>query len=619
MNPTLDQILSFPTDPDLLRQRLQNLGHLPPPPAAVPLVPPATVGPLSPVTPHSDVAPMTPPAVSERGTMTPLLGRSREIALGATSEPVKPMAKPENIGVTPDIGTAAPSFGAGMLPAIPSPHAVTPKESITAGMEQHGTTSKEEGRRQFEELRPQITASPGSSDFYRQQIAQAEFDKAHPWGGDISAHPGLLGKIGHVAGEIGQVAGVAINPNIVTEIPGTRLNRAMKEAGATEELGKAETQERAAKTAESEAELRGAQTKEAEAKLAKEGTEQTLEKDAEGNVTGWRDGQGRLHSLTEEGTPQAIKDIAASTSNKPHFEKTATGDIVQVTPGKNGETATSEVVYKGDPKIETDLTTKTVNGEEHHVLVNKKDGELIKDLGAFKQELSPSGQLAKEKAGEALVLAHDDSGRSYLTSRADAEARGLKRITASSVGELDKAGTHAVTLNDMQAKLNAVVDSSKALDQNIFQRGIIARCLAHPGNGVVDSSVRAIALSGATELTKDFVMSAISLRESGLALPKELTGGSRVTEIQAEAMWATLPDASSLNSKYAIKQAKMFQQNLDRLWKRVPEVEGVPHERSNLPAEGGDRGPAGPPGPPAPGMKWQQNKKTGEYRQTKAE
>jgi hypothetical protein len=30
------------------------------------------------------------------------------------------------------------------------------------------------------------------------------------------------------------------------------------------------------------------------------------------------------------------------------------------------------------------------------------------------------------------------------------------------------------------------------------------------------------------------------------------------------------------------------------------------------------KGGGGPPGPPDPGMKWQQNKKTGEYRQTKA-
>jgi chemotaxis protein histidine kinase CheA len=257
---TLDQIMSAPSDPELLNRHLQNLGYLQPPPAPVPLVPPATVGPLSPVTPHSDVVPMTPPVISERGNMTPLLGRNKEIALGMTSEPVKPMAKPENVGATPEIGGiggfTAPSTG--ILPTL-SPRAPTTQESLTAGMEQHGTNAKEEGRRQFEELRPQITAGPGSSDFYRQEIAQNEFEKQHPFGSPISAHPGTGGKILHTLGEIGQIAGGILNPNIVAEIPGTRLNRAVKEAGATEELGKAETRETAAKTAETENAARTAQ------------------------------------------------------------------------------------------------------------------------------------------------------------------------------------------------------------------------------------------------------------------------------------------------------------------------------------------------------------------------
>jgi len=43
----------------------------------------------------------------------------------------------------------------------------------------------------------------GPLNFHNQKLAQIEFDKAHPWGGDISARPGLLGKIGHIAAKVG--------------------------------------------------------------------------------------------------------------------------------------------------------------------------------------------------------------------------------------------------------------------------------------------------------------------------------------------------------------------------------------------------------------------------------
>jgi len=53
---------------------------------------------------------------------------------------------------------------------------------------------------------------------------KAHFEKMHPWGTPESAHPGVLGKIGHIAGEVGQISGSAFAPQIVAEIPGTQAN-----------------------------------------------------------------------------------------------------------------------------------------------------------------------------------------------------------------------------------------------------------------------------------------------------------------------------------------------------------------------------------------------------------
>lgn len=57
------------------------------------------------------------------------------------------------------------------------------------------------------------------------------------------------------------------------------------------------------------------------------------------------------------------------------------GSVVAVHHDPKTGKSTAEVVYKGDPKTETEVTKLEVNGKPHTVLVNKKTGETIKDLG----------------------------------------------------------------------------------------------------------------------------------------------------------------------------------------------------------------------------------------------
>src|SRR6266478_304900 len=542
---TLDDILAAPSDPEELNKHLIGRGLIPPIVAAPPPIAPATVGALSPVAPA--IKPMTPPKTDwlarETGGIHPL-----------RPEPTMDMSEAPELGGTPPGGA-----GAGIVKPM-SPVAPTRKESIAAG------------KRQFQEMRPPLTADPGSAEFSHQKLAQIEFDKAHPWGGDISARPGLLGKIGHIAAKVGNIAGDVLAPGVMANIPGTDINKRIQEADTKREL--------ATRTeAEQEGATKGLQQEETKTRLAKEQNEQNLEKDAQGNVVGWTDAQGKKHGLEEEETPQAIKDIAEASKSKsegPRLEKTANGDIVQITTDEEGK-ATSNVVYKGDPKVETDLTTRTVGGQEHHILVDKKTGTDIKDLGAFKTEVKPpslASELAKEKSGEEVVLAYDKDNKAHLMSKADAKEEGMTHVTKAASGDIDKAKTHHVVLNTLQTQLNSVVNASKALDQGIAQRGIIASALSHATDSTIDSMMRAAVMTGATEQTKDYVQSVIALREAGLALPKEITGGSRVSEVQASALWHTMPSAASLNSKYALKQAKKFQQDIDRLRERAPQVRG---------------------------------------------
>lgn len=565
---TLDEISAMPEDPEELHQHLVERGLVvppTPPPEPPPMIPSAKVAPLSAAEAGPRVGPISP--ITKGPNSFDSLGMMAS-ASGAPRQPNEHLTA----GEAPEIGGAPAGGeigGAGggipSTPVVPALTAPTRKESAAAGKAEYAAG------------RPQVTAAINTPEFFNQKAAQIEYDRAHPWGSDISAHPGVGGKILHTLGEIGQVAGNMVNPEIVASIPGTRSNMNIREATDLAQADKAAERERLGKTAETENAARAATTAETVQRTAKTGTEQNLIQDAQGYVTGYKTGDGVVHSIDDPDTPQAIKDVAADTEAKtikPTIEKMDNGDIVAITPGRGGAAPTSNVVYHGDPKLETELTQRTVGGQEHKILVNKKTGEDIKDLGAFKTEASPASLLAHEKAGEEVVLAYDKNNHAHLMSKADAQEEGMGHITKAQPGDIDKAKTHHVVLNTLQTQLNSVVNSSKALDQGIVQRGIIASALSHPTNSTVDELMRAAVLKGASEETKDYVVAVLALREAGLALPKEITGGSRVAEIQASALWQTMPSAGSLNSKYALKQAKKFQQDIDRLRERAPEVRG---------------------------------------------
>jgi hypothetical protein len=247
--------------------------------------------------------------------------------------------------------------------------------------------------------------------------------------------------------------------------------------------------------------------------------------------------------------------------------------------GKEAGATTYEHATIEDPK-------KPGTGKE--ALFDKGKGQYLDP--DTKQPIANAKPFMKPETSEKgteVVRGFSKDGRPVLTSAADAKTQGLTKITKATDKDIDSARTHTVVLNDMQAKLNDVVASSTALNQSEGQRAIIAKALSDTKNGTFDSLIRAGALSKATDATKNYIQSVLSLRESALGLPKEITGGSRVSEVQSSALWATLPSASSLDSKYALGQAKKFQANIDRLWKRVDDYQGLPHEAPAAELAGG--------------------------------
>jgi hypothetical protein len=170
------------------------------------------------------------------------------------AHPTAPAAAPPLVPMNAPPAVAGPQPGSvpSVMPAVaapPAPVRPTPAASVAAGVAEHGGTAKAEGQRQFAEARPEVTAEPGTPEFFQQKAAQLEYDKGYPWGGDISAHPGIGGKIGHALGEIGNVAGGLLAPGLTSMVPGSKLNMDVREANALRSMGPAtENQERAATT-----------------------------------------------------------------------------------------------------------------------------------------------------------------------------------------------------------------------------------------------------------------------------------------------------------------------------------------------------------------------------------
>jgi len=87
---------------------------------------------------------------------------------------------------------------------------------------------------------------------------------------------------------------------------------------------------------------------------------------------------------------------------------------------------------------------------------------------------------------------------------------------------------------------------------------------------MINDTMKRVALSGATAKTKEYIQSVLSLKESGLGLPKELTGGSRTSDISQAHYSRHCPEELRL-IQICHQSSQKFQGNLDDE-QRVPAV-----------------------------------------------
>lgn len=164
--------------------------------------------------------------------------KSRGVVAGQTAVPQ-----------APDISSADSSVGIpNMFAGVPQITKPTTAQSHAAGIAEYNRGI------------PQVTAMPGTPEFYQQKMSGIEYQKAHPFGSDISPHPGLGGKLLHGLSQIGNIAGDVLAPGVTELIPNSNLNRAVNEKGLADEFQKAqqgETQKESVEQRPEIAELQG--------------------------------------------------------------------------------------------------------------------------------------------------------------------------------------------------------------------------------------------------------------------------------------------------------------------------------------------------------------------------
>src|SRR5271170_903090 len=75
----------------------------------------------------------------------------------------------------------------------------------------------------------------------QQQLQKVRWQQANPWGTPDN-HPGTLGKVAHVFSNIGNIAGDIFAPDVMAHIPGTQMNREVKEGQLANRLNQENTE-----------------------------------------------------------------------------------------------------------------------------------------------------------------------------------------------------------------------------------------------------------------------------------------------------------------------------------------------------------------------------------------
>ena len=430
---------------------------------------------------------------------------------------------------------------------------------------------------------------------------KARYQMLHPWGGPESAHPGVLGKIGHVAGKIGQIAGEAIRPDVVQAIPGTQSNLASQGAAGEKEMAAGEAgAEKAAQTGEAEARTG----------LIKQQTEE-LENKPEDEwkvVPGMTDAQGRVLQESAGGELRWAPDISGVGPLKPNASEAPLQNVDQLNKAmeRRWQVLNPEQPMPPEYQLQPNATQKDFDrvdkllSQNESAVGTKAQRDTANEMRQQALELAKQNAADRtEQRGLKWVSYTDAAGNTVAAPMSEAKAAGaqnMAELPAQEVRDMQNA-RHVVKLmtktgDPGRPETNGVLQLIDSLDKDgklgvlasRYNKFLVTGVGASPGD-----DPRIITL-----IDKNM------LSDTGTMLAHFGASGGRSPQMLQH--FLDLQNSAKMDGVTLRAGAKAIADYMA--------------DRAMLPSEQkGGGGGAKPPHAPDPGMKWQQNKKTGEFRQ----
>jgi len=462
-----------------------------------------------------------------------------------------PMARPagQPFEATPKIGAAAaPEFRPeGAMPAPPPTNIPKPTEK----------ESRAAGRSEFKAGMPTVTEPAGTPGFYGQKLAKLEYEKAHPWGSPVSAQPGFLGKVGHIASKVGNIAGDILAPATTALIPGTDLNKQLEEKSLISGKQRAEKAEEENKTAETENELRGAQTEEAKART--EAIKNPPEKNVANKIA--------FHYQTDDGKTLAVYEDGMTKELPPEKAK----ETAEKYPGLTAdELAMFPPPSRDQFKTDAEFAQARANW-----------GKKVSD---FKQHQKLQvGLASREPLQKEFAALDTQNGNRPVYVTPQQMAADPARYMPAPAGA-QALGREAL-ITDIKGSITNLQDSISRLDQGFTttQRAALAAAIADP-QGTMGQFIQSIAREPLSPAQQDYVIDLFQLREQAMAM-RSVLGAGQGSEDLRRAIVQTLPGPGTPSADFGKKQLDRFMQVVNRLER------GVPNAPLNTP-----KGPTGPEG-----------------------
>jgi len=286
----------------------------------------------------------------------------------------------------------------------------------------------------------------------RLKLAKMEYEKMTPWGSPDN-HPGILGKIGHVAAKVGNIAGDVTVPRIMQNIPGTDLNKIQQRNA----LG-------SALTADTEANLRN-QEEQNKLKIAE------LGKTAEIRT---------FNSLLKTPNPE---------TGKPYTEDEALQHVKQTDEAKQAEGYISDQMKKPNPTTGKNFTREEATEAYYQMRAgarppNEKEAAIKDFLKAKNLPDTPTNRdMARVEIEKRDTTAKAEAGlpaaeqKIRLQSSLAEDNANLNRIGANSLQRGEKADDYTLKENERHAMAVKQIDNAQnaleASDTNMLAASIV--------------------------------------------------------------------------------------------------------------------------------------------------